>query len=136
MTTLAICSITIRHDRAIVELRLQPGTPRYTSPQLIRQAEARFPQVFSSLRRHSCKNSEGPGFAAVIDHTPLPHLFEHLVIDLQVRRTEDRLKTFVGTSEWQDEAAGLARVEVSFTDDLSALRAFHDATRILDRAML
>ena len=33
---------------------------------------------------------------------------------------------FVGTTEWLDEARGLARVEVNFTDDLVALRAFRD----------
>ena len=43
---------------------------------------------------------------------------------------------FVGTSEWTDEAQGRARVEVNFTDDLVALRAFREATQFLNDAVV
>ena len=43
---------------------------------------------------------------------------------------------FVGTTEWTDEAAGRARIEVSFLDDLVALRAFRDAIAFLGDAMV
>ncbi len=40
------------------------------------------------------------------------------------------------TTEWTDEAAGRARIEVSFLDDLVALRAFRDAIAFLGDAMV
>lgn len=43
--------------------------------------------------------------------------------------------TFVGTTEWLDEAAGLARVEVNFTDDLVALRALRSALAFLNEVL-
>lgn len=91
----------------------------------------------------------------MIDHTSLPHLLEHLVIDFQTRaavRRGDGAEAgsaaayadagsaldavFVGTTEWTDEAAGRARIEVSFLDDLVALRAFRDAIAFLGDAMV
>ena len=43
---------------------------------------------------------------------------------------------FVGTSEWTVPERGEARVELSFRDDLEALRAFSEATRFLNIAVL
>ncbi len=94
-----------------------------------------------TLARHACVNERGTVFAAVMDCTPLPHLLEHLVVDLQVRAESGQWFTLpgaaaeappsmadatcdrpiVGTSEWLDEAAGIARIDVSFADDLVAL---------------
>ena len=71
-----------------------------------------------------------------MDHTPLPHLLEHLVIDLQVREAQRDDDAFAGTTDWIDQEAGTARIQVSFTDDLAALRAFRDAVRFLNDAIV
>ncbi len=81
-------------------------------------------------------NEEGDTFAAVMDHTSLPHLLEHLVIDMQAQAVSDANAVFVGTTEWIDEFAGRARIEVSFTDDLVALRAFRDAIAFLNNTVV
>ena len=109
---------------------------RYTTPAIARRICEKFPR----LPRHTCVNDAGPTFGAVIDHTPLPHLLEHLVIDLQVANEKcDTLSecfTYVGTTQWLDEEAGLARVEVNYADDLGALRAFRDALRAINEAVV
>lgn len=114
------------------------------------------------LAYHTCvhgddpaANPDNPTFGAVIENTSLPHVLEHLIIDEQVRNAETPRPnsapvtpsdpaalapspapftdaTFVGTTEWLDEAAGLARVEVNFTDDLVALRALRSALAFLN----
>ena len=129
---LTIERLAVRSDRVEANVRVAPGA-HMTTPALVRRAVAAFPD----LPRHACVNDAGPTFAAVMEATPLPHLLEHLVISLQVRDActpED--VALVGTTEWLDEAAGLARVEVSFTDDLVALRAFRDAAAFLNGAVL
>jgi len=127
------------------------AAPRITSPQLMSRVLAEVP----TLARHACVNERGTAFAAVMDCTPLPHLLEHLVVDLQVRAeagqwltlpgaapsvsphvtgtTHDR--PIVGTSEWLDEAAGIARIDVSFADDLVALRAMRDSVAFLNKLL-
>lgn len=140
------------------------AAPRVTSASLMRRVLPAFPM----LPQHACVNERGTTFAAVMDCTPLPHLLEHLVVDLQVRtqvaqharvgttsrsvaptasRTDAyagsaaqaeptlRERPIVGTSEWADERAGLARIDVSFADDQVALRAFRDAVAFLNETL-
>lgn len=125
---LAIERLTVRAGRLVCDVALAPGAPRFTTPQLMERVCAAHPHV----PRHACVNDEGDIFAAVMDATSLPHLLEHLVIDLQTQAASDRDAVFVGTTEWTDEHAGRARIEVSFSDDLVALRAFRDAIAFLN----
>lgn len=129
---LEIERMVVGAGRLLCEVRLAPDAPRFTSPALIRRVCARFP----NLPHHTCVNESGPVFASVMERTPLPHLLEHLVIDLQTSASICSDVSFVGTSEWIDEEAGTARIQVSFTDDLVALRAFRDAAAYLNDCML
>lgn len=127
--------IRVRGSRIEANVRVAPGF-RYTTPDIAHRALALFP----NLARHTCKNDAGPTFGAVISRTPLPHLLEHLVIELQVAGEKcDTLSecfTYVGTTQWLDERAGLSRVEVNYADDLAALRAFRDALRAINEAVV
>ena len=78
---LAIERLTVRTGRIVCDVVLSPTCPRLTTPELAARVRAQFP----TLPRHACVNDRGPTFAAVMDRTPLPHLLEHLVIDLQTR---------------------------------------------------
>ena len=62
------------------------AAPRVTSPQLMSRVLA----VVPTLAQHACVNERGTTFAAVMDCTPLPHLLEHLVIDLQTQAARRR----------------------------------------------
>ncbi|NHM16346.1 hypothetical protein GMI69_06695 [Eggerthellaceae bacterium zg-887] len=175
---LVIERLTVRPDRIVCDLLVSPSAPTTTSPGLVRRVLADYP----TLLDHACVNDEGDTFAAVADHTSLPHLVEHLVIDAQVRQAAQAARAagarpgrqaagarpapsaqaaavaeplpsagsvhganrageaappfraaakkstmYVGTTEWVDRFAGHAVVEVSYTDDLTALRSFRDA---------
>ena len=136
---LAIERVAVRDDRLSILVRVTPAEARYTTPALAQRLIAARP----TLPHHTCINDQGSTFACVMDHTPLPHALEHAIIDEQVRltaavsppatRTADVAADapFLGTTEWLDEREGLARVEVSFQDDLLALRALHTATALI-----
>ncbi|MGI6105828.1 MAG: cyanophycin synthetase family protein [Raoultibacter sp.] len=128
----AIEQLRVKQDRIVCLLQIDNEAHRYTSPELIRGLSSDFP----GLGKHTCKNAYGPTFAAVMENTSIPHLLEHLVIDLQAAQCRQSAEIFVGTSEWIDEQAGRACIEVSFTDDLNALRAFRDAISILNKAVI
>ena len=132
MDALVIERLLVRADRIVCDVSLATDAPRMTTPALAKRVCSAFPQ----LPHHACVNEKGSTFGAVMDHTSLPHLLEHLVIDEQVRALPDSQATFVGTTEWTDVAAGRARIEVSFTDDLVALRAFRDATRFINTTVV
>ncbi len=112
---------------------VDPRAPRLTNPLLA----ARICATFPDLPRHACVNDEGDTFAAVMGHTSLPHMLEHLVVDLQSQAEPlDSEMVFVGTTEWADSFSGRARIEVNFTDDMVALRCFRDAVAFLNEAVV
>ena len=89
--------------------------------------------VFPDIVKHACVNGVSDKFVAVMNSTSVPHLLEHLMIDIQVH--DDRAEadaSFVGATEWLDESAGTALVQVSFDDDLCALQALNESLDFLN----
>lgn len=120
--------VVVRKGRLTCDVRIVDPKRRYVAPDLVQCAIGAFP----SLPHHTCVNEVGPTFAAVMDETSVPHLIEHIAIDLQTRAAADPETMFVGTTEWLDEDAGLARIELSFDDDLEAMRAFNQAVTFVN----
>ncbi len=125
---LSVEHVRVRADR--VEATVRVADPRYrmTDATLTHRVLARCP----SLVHHACRNDEGPLFSAVMDHTSVPHLLEHLIIDAQTRAAHDVHRVFVGTTQWCAGEEALALVSVSFEDDLTALSALRDAVARLN----
>ena len=128
----SITSIAIRRDRAVCTVSIPDARFRQTNERLAKAVLADYP----TLPQHACINGTGDTFAAVMEATSVPHLFEHLVIDIQIRDTLDPEATFVGTTEWVEKAAGIAEIQVSFVDDLQVLRAFAEAADYLNDAVI
>lgn len=133
MEALTVERIIVTKGRLSVLVRMNPNAPRCVTPGLLQTVLERHP----TLPAHACVNDVGSTFAAVMAETSIPHLLEHVIIDAQVRdeRTPCGV-SLVGTTEWLDERQGLARVEVSFTDDLVALRALRSALSFINEALL
>ncbi len=122
-----ITALNITPGRLTAEVVTEPD--QRTTPELI----ARVLQDFPQLPQHSCVNAHGPVFASVMEDTPLPHLLEHLVIDLQVaQQPEASTATFTGFTKWTDAKAGRASVTVNFRDDACALAAVRYACAYLN----
>lgn len=132
MQPITVRCIHVKADRIAFEVELSDARYRYSSPGLARYVCDRFPE----LPRHACVNSAGSTFAAVMNSTSCAHLLEHVAISILVRNSKDENALFVGTTEWLDEASGLARIELSFRDDLESLRAFNEAVKFLNDAVL
>lgn len=126
--------IVVRTGRIVCEVAIPDERFRRTSPKLAAFVTGQYPD----LPHHACVNDVGQVFGDVIGATSVPHLLEHVAISEQVRgdRGAATSTTFVGTTEWVDKTAGLARIELGFRDDLEALRAFGDATRFLNMAVI
>ena len=126
-------TIVVRTGRIVCDIEIPNPAFRTTSPKLAAFVTNQYPD----LPLHACVNEVGTAFGSVIEKTSIPHMLEHLVVDIQAHETDTpRAETFVGTSEWTDEEAGKARVEASFRDDLQALRAFNKAVEFLNTAVL
>ena len=128
---ICVSSIVVKHGRVVCDIEVLDERCRYTNPHVAQRVLRMHP----ALSHHACVNAKGKTFGCVIDCTSLPHLLEHLAIELQIQASADSRALFVGTSEWLDEAAGKARVQLSFADDLEALRAFKEAVGIINETL-
>ncbi len=104
---------------------------RFTDDALAQTVVKRFPD----LMVHSCVNATSRQFSTVINNTSVPHLLEHIAIDIQVHKAQHG-DTFVGATEWVDEKQGRALVQLSFVDDLEALSALKEALVFLNDALV
>ena len=133
---IALERLSVLPDRIEAEVRVLDPAYRTTSPELIAQVLVRFPTV----RYHACRNETGPTFSAVMENTSLPHLLEHLVIDIQTRAHAEREDeatdpVFTGTTQWSATMSDVAIVRVAFYDDLIALGAFKQALHFINQEL-
>ena len=124
----AVTDIRVRADRLVLTVQLAEGAPRETTSELADALVSAVP----TLPAHACVNDRGSTFGAVLAKTPLPHVLEHLIIDAQARAAAPATPTFVGTTTWLSREAGIARVEVSYIDDLVALASVKQALATLN----
>ena len=95
-----------RRGAADFKLRVARGS-ELASPQLVSAVEAARP----TLREHVC-TADDTG-----NPVTLPHLIEHVAIDLLVERRGEGAEPVAGYTKWLDKRAGLARVTLSSDDD-------------------
>ena len=127
--------VVVKADRMVCDVQLSPACPRTSFPTLV----SALLQTHPHLPAHACKNECGTTFGAVMNQTPLIHVLEHVAIDCMVQSESPESASsnalFVGNSRWLDPAQGLGRVELSFRDDIAALRALKTAVEQVNRAL-
>ena len=130
-----VCRVVVKADRMVCDVQLSPACPRLSSPAFVNALL----QTHPHLPAHACKNECGTTFGAVMNQTPLIHVLEHVAIDCMVQSESSESASsnalFVGNSRWLDPAQGLGRVELSFRDDIAALRALKTAVEQVNRAL-
>lgn len=129
---LTVSRVLITTGRMTCHVDVAPGVPKYATPLLMEQVLRRYPM----LPHHACVNGVGPTFGCVMNETSLPHILEHLIIDIQVRAGVPSRKPLLGTTEWANEKLGAAVVSVSFCDDLCALAALNEAIDFLNELLI
>lgn len=128
---LAVRRITVGQGSLEAEVEVSPPGACST-PEMASAVREAFPNIGS----HACVNEVGERFSDVMDCTPLPHVLEHVAVELQARAHAEvpgaARKVFVGTTEWADAERRRARVRMNFADDLAALRALRDAAALVN----
>lgn len=124
--------LSIRVGKGEVTCRVQVAGASSTSPAVIRRVLRDCPHLLS----HACVNDEGETFGAVADHTDLPHLMEHVSIELQTRQCPDPDRVLCGVTRWEDKRQGIACIRMSFFDDLIALQSLREAARLVSAAVV
>ena len=131
-----VARIVVKGNRLVCSIQLSPRCPRVSSASFMRVLLTLHPQ----LPFHACKNEQGTNFGCVMNETALIHVFEHVAIDCMVQEETQKNACsntlFRGNSQWDNYQQGRGRVELSFHDDLAALRAIKQATAQINQALV
>lgn len=88
-------------------------------------------KLFPHLSRHHCDNDNGFSFKRECRSTEIPHLFEHLIIELQGQ--VQQCGTLKGETQWnwRVDPKGRFHVYVEYSNELLVLGAIRVAERII-----
>lgn len=137
MERIAIEHIRVRAGRLDLEVRVDCAV-LHVSEALA----ADMLRLLPNMGNHACINDKGPAFGDEVVGTELPHLFEHMVIELQgqaYKAAGMKPPKLTGHTSWlpgdEDDAVKRMRVTVAFTNDFVALQAASEAVDLLDAAL-
>jgi hypothetical protein len=127
---LAVDLITVGADRITARVRVVPGCALRTSafPGVAAEVLALMPD----LVRHRCECGSAHGIAAELVDTELPHLLEHVTLELMARAGSPRSLRGETTWDFAADGRGVFRVALEYDDDLVALAALREGAAIIN----
>lgn len=115
------------HIRLTVEM---PDPDRFLTSQVPHLPKMLF-RLFPHLVHHKCDNGHGHTFRKECRETEIPHLFEHLIIELQGQAQPAEVLRGETQWNWRVDPRGCFHVYVDYENELLALAAIRLAERIL-----
>lgn len=88
-------------------------------------------RLFPQLTRHKCENDYGYTFRRECRDTELPHLLEHLIIELQSQAEPHGVLRGQTVWNWKLDPRGRFHVYVDYTNSVLAIAAVRLAARII-----
>jgi hypothetical protein len=89
-------------------------------------------KLFPHLARHRCDNDNGYTFRKECRATEIPHLFEHLIIELQGQVQKSRLLKGETQWNWRIDPRGRFHVYVDYENEMLVLGAIRLAERVIN----
>ncbi|MDO8847014.1 MAG: hypothetical protein Q7W51_01310 [Coriobacteriia bacterium] len=122
-------SVTVCPDRVDVIVRVD-------APEVLRTSQSaavaeRALRMLPGLADHRCHNDDDLTFADELADTEVPHLFEHVVLELMAEAGSPR--SLKGETEWdfKRDGRGVFRVSLEYDDDLVCLGAIKSAGTLM-----
>ncbi|MCE5191555.1 MAG: hypothetical protein LLG08_07340 [Actinomycetia bacterium] len=122
-------SVTVCADRVDVIVDVGDAEAlRTTSDSAIAE---RAVALLPGLDNHACRNGGDRTFSEEISDTEVPHLFEHVVMELMALAGSPR--SLKGETSWdfKRDGHGIFRVSFEYDDDLVCLGAIKAASRVM-----
>lgn len=88
-------------------------------------------KLFPHLARHRCENENGFSFRRECQSTEIPHLFEHLIIELQGQVQRSGVLKGETQWNWRVDPKGRFHVYVDYDNEMLVLGAIRVAERII-----
>lgn len=126
-------AVTVCPDRVDVVVGIdETGMMRTSS---ITGIAERALEVLPTLEAHWCDNPSGRPFSEEIADTEVPHLFEHVIMEIMALAGSPR--TLRGQTRWdfKRDGKGIFRVSVEYDDDLVCLGSIKLANQVMQHLL-
>ncbi|MDF1542108.1 MAG: hypothetical protein RQ731_02725 [Anaerosomatales bacterium] len=127
---LTVEEVSVGAERLSCVVRVASDAPLRTSelPHVADSVLALLPGIV----RHRCECGSAHGIVAELADTELPHLLEHIALELMALAGSPR--SLRGETAWDFSADGhgVFRISLEYDDDLVALGGLREASRIVD----
>jgi hypothetical protein len=114
--------------KLVVEM---PDPNRYTTDHVPHLPRSLF-KLFPHLAHHKCHNDHGHSFRRESLATEIPHLLEHLIIELQTQAQRHEILKGETQWNWRVDPRGTFHVHVEYENEQLVLAAIRLAERIIN----
>lgn len=114
--------------KLVVEM---PDPARYTTDTVPHLPRSLF-RLFPHLAQHKCHNDQGYSFRRESMSTEIPHLLEHLIIELQTQAQRHEILKGETQWNWRVDPRGTFHVHVEYENEYLVLAAIRLAERIIN----
>jgi Cyanophycin synthase-like N-terminal domain len=114
--------------KLVVEM---PDANRYTTDHVPHLPRSLF-KLFPHLAQHKCHNEHGHSFRRESLATEIPHLLEHLIIELQTQAQRHEVLKGETQWNWRVDPRGTFHVHVEYENEQLVLAAIRLAERIIN----
>ncbi len=130
---LRVLEICIRPDVHRIQLVVEMADPDRFLTSQVPQLPRHLFRLLPRMRRHTCHNDSGNTFCQECRETEIAHLFEHIIIELQLQAQQEPTDVLRGETEWNwhVDPRGRYRVSVDYQNELLAVGAIRLAERVL-----
>jgi hypothetical protein len=120
------------YDQNKVKLVVEmPDPNRYTTDTVPHLPRSLF-RLFPHLSQHKCHNDGGYSFRRESMATEIPHLLEHLIIELQTQAQRHEILKGETQWNWRVDPRGTFHVHVEYENEQLVLAAIRLAERIIN----
>lgn len=120
------------YDQNKVKLVVEmPDPNRYTTDTVPHLPKSLF-RLFPHLAHHKCHNDGGFSFKRESMATEIPHLLEHLIIELQTQAQRHEILKGETQWNWRVDPRGTFHVHVEYENEQLVLAAIRLAERIIN----
>lgn len=120
------------YDKNKVKLVVEMPDPNRCSTEHAPHIPRLLFKLFPHLARHRCDNENGYTFRKESRATEIPHLFEHLIIELQGHVQKTRILKGETQWNWRIDPRGRFHVYVDYENEMLVLGAIRLAERIMN----
>ena len=130
---LRVLEMVLRPEIGRIHLVVEMNDPDVLMTSQVPNLPRHLFRLLPRMRRHTCYNDCGKKFHQECRETEIAHLFEHIILELQLQAQQEPSDILRGETawDWHIDPKGRYHVSVDYQNELLAFGAIRLAERVL-----